>query len=267
MKNWPLVFTILCLTATWASVGFSQNHAAGTSASQRAPRESQAGQPSNCIQVLYCLFNQEAMASDPAGIHKYSRDLVDLILPNQWTYGRSPSGRMEEYQIEFLGERYANKLADRLAQAEQMARAGNGKLVPEAAVAKAFNDLMQGIGAPPSIRASEASVHGFREYATAIHAFSALFSADRNGANCNPGEAVFLLSLLISDNGQLYEGNLDTAQEMIQPHSQQNWNGGGAAFSIGGGPESRRLLLIYPSSHNRRETNALFNHLADEIGF
>ncbi|MGC9222762.1 MAG: hypothetical protein ACP5E2_02495 [Terracidiphilus sp.] len=134
MKNWPRVFTILCLAALWASAGSAQNYAVGQSAAQRAPRESQAGQPSNCIHVLYCLFNQEAMASDPAGIHKYSRDLVDLILPNQWTYGRY-------------------------------------------------------------------------------------------------------------------------------------WNGGGAAFSIGGGPESRRLLLIYPSSHNRRETNALFNHLADEIGF
>ena len=268
MKNRLRVFSILCLTAHWLSVGFPQNRATGTPVAQSAPRESQAAQPPNCIHVLYCLFNQEAAATDPAGIHKYSRDLVDLILPNQWTYGRSPSGRMEEYQTEFLGEKYANKLADRLVHAEQMARAGNGKLVPEAAVAKAFNDLMQGIGAPPSWRANDASVHGFREHATAIHAFSTLFSADRNGTNCNPGEAVFILSLLLEDNGVLYNGNLDTQAELMQWNGRQaarGW-GFGVAHMEAANSSASQVLSLYPRDHGQAATIALFNRVISTLG-
>jgi hypothetical protein len=86
-------------------------------------------------QNLYCLFNQEATASDSAGIHKYSRDLIERIVHDP--------GNTNALQIS------SDRLTNRLANAELTARAGNGKLVPEAAVVKAFNDLMQEIGAPP----------------------------------------------------------------------------------------------------------------------
>ncbi len=157
-----------------------------------------AQRPAHCAQILYCLFDQEAAASDPAGIHKFSKDVIDSILPNQWTYGQSPSGRMESFMLEFLGDDYAASFADRLAKAEQFARTGHGKLIAESDVAQAFNDLMRAVGAPPTLKTDEVAIRKFRKHAAAIKAFPALFSADRNGTNCNPGEAVFLISLLIS---------------------------------------------------------------------
>ncbi len=131
---------------------------------------------------------------------------------------------------------------------------------------RAFNELMKQIGAPSSLRTNEASVHSFREHAASIKAFPALFSADRNEANCNPGEAVFLLSLLISDNGVLYDKNLDTAQEMMHPYNPEDRGGGGISRIIGG-PDSWRLLSLYTSHHNRSATVALFNRVADTLGF
>lgn len=216
-------------------------------------------QPPHCAQDLFCLFNQEAAASDPAGIHKYSEDLIGLLLPN-------PAGEDSIRQL-------TNQLAGRLAAAEQAARTGNGRLVPEAAIVKAFNDLMQEIGAPPSVRASLAAVHIFRQHAASIKAFPALFSADRNGANCNPGEAAFLFYLLISDNGTLYRGNLDSAQALMQMNSQ-GVGGYGVARMEGLGlstntPDSSAssLLSSYLSRHSRNATIALFDHVAGILDF
>ncbi|MFP5206246.1 MAG: hypothetical protein ACLGSH_12890 [Acidobacteriota bacterium] len=218
-----------------------------------------AAQPSHCAQILFCLFNQEAAARNPAGIHKYSEDLIGLLVPN-------PSGDGSIRQI-------ADRLANRLSNAEKAARVGDGRLVPEAAVVKAFNDLMNAIGAPASIRASEASVHEFRDHAASLEAFPALLSADDNGSNCNPGEAVFLLYLLISGNGILHGGNLDGAQALIQMNSQGIESYGTARMEGLGlsamEPDSSAsgLLSSYPSHHSRNATIALFNHVAGMLGF
>jgi len=228
----------------------------------------EAQRPAHCAQIFFCLFDQEAAASDPAGIHKYSRDVVDAILPNQWTYGRSPSGRMEQFEVEFLGEKYAAKLADRLAQAEQTARTGKGKLVPVSDIARAFNGLMKEVGAPSSVRTDEKSLQSFREHAAAIKGFPALFSADRNGTNCNPDEAVFLLGLLILNNGVLHEGNLDMDLEHMHPREQRNE--GQMSFGVVRNfrdPDSKRLLSSYPEDHGRRAAIRLFDHVANILGF
>jgi hypothetical protein len=217
---------------------------------------------------LFCLFNQEAAASDPAGIQKYSRDVVDSILPNAWTYGRSPSGRMEQFEDEYLGESYAAKLADRLAQAEQSARTGTARLVPVSDVVRAFNDLMKEVGAPSSEQTDEKSVQSFREHAAAIKAFPALFSAERNGTKCNPAEAVFLLGLLISDKGVLHEGNLDMDLELMHPGDRRNegrMSVGAASFEMIQDP--KWLVSTYPRNHGRRAGIKLFNHVADILGF
>jgi hypothetical protein len=227
-----------------------------------------AQQPANCIHIFFCLFNQEAAASDPAGMQKYSRDVIDMILPNAWTYGKSPSGKMETFEDEYLGENYAAGLAGRLAEAEQLARAGKGKLVPVSDVAQAFNNLMKEVGAPTSVWTSESALQKFREHAAAIKAFPALFSADRNGTNCNPGEAVFLIGLLIMDNGVLYEGNLDTELEMMQPRDPRNE--GRTSFAVATmmrAPDSQRLVSSYPKDHSRHAGIKLFNHVAGTLGF
>ena len=143
-----------------------------------------------------------------------------------------------------------------------------GKLVAEADVVRAFNELMTRIGAPASMRTDEASMRRFREHAATIKAFPALLSADRNGSNCNPGEAVFLLHLLISDDGKLYDRNLDTAQERMQPYNWQS--GGGSGLAVAHmeelGSNASGFLSSY-STHNRNATIALFNSLAGILGF
>ena len=217
------------------------------------PRAS--SQPAHCAQNLFCLFNQEAAASDPAGIHKYSEDLIGLVVPN-------PEGADSVRQ-------FTNHLADRLANAEQAARARDGKLIPEAAVVKAFNDLMQEIGAPPSMRASAETVSGFREHAASIEAFPSLFSADRNGTNCNPGEAVFLLFLLLSDNGVLHERNLDDSLILLGMKPQPGPPAIKESGGLSGGPEpmgASGLLAWYSLHHNLKADMVLFDHVADTLG-
>ncbi|MGB6742709.1 MAG: hypothetical protein WBE38_03555 [Terracidiphilus sp.] len=207
----------------------------------------------HCRFIQFCLFNQEAAANDAAGIHKYSEDLIGLIAPN-------PAGDDSIRQL-------TDRLAGRLASAEQAARAGDGKLVPETAVVKAFNDLMRGIGAPPSYLASEENLHEFREHAASIKAFPALFSAGRNGANCEPGEAVFLLYQLISANGAPLEGNLDAAVELTQQNGPRN--GEGRSFGVAGGdsgPDASALVSSYVSRRNSNAAIALLNHVADVLG-
>ena len=175
---------------------------------------------------------------------------------------------MEMFEDEYLGESYAAKLSDRLAHAEQNARAGTGKLVPVSDVVRAFNDLMEEVGAPSSERADEKSLQSFREHAAAIKAFPALFSADRNGMNCNPGEALFLLGLLISGNGVLYEGNLDMDLELMQPRDQRNE--GRKTFGVAiseTAQDPKWLVSSYPRNHGRRVATKLFNHVADTLGF
>ena len=230
-----------------------------------------AQRPVHCAQILYCLFDQEAASSHPAGIHQYSKDVIDSILPNQWTDGQSPSGRTEAFMLEFLGDDYATNLADRLAKAEQLARTGHGKLIAESDVARAFNDLMRAVGAPPTLKTDEAAIRKFRKHAAAIKAFPALFSADRNGTNCNPAEAVFLISQLISGEGTLLEGNLDSEQAFMHMDEQHNRAEGSASFGfarmegLNGTPRS--LILSYTSQHFRFTTRRVFNNLADTLGF
>jgi hypothetical protein len=176
---------------------------------------------------------------------------------------------MEQFEDELLGEKYAAKLAERLAQAEQTARAGNGKLVPVSDVVRAFNDLMKEVGAPRSVRTDEMSVQKFREHAATIRGFPALFSADRNGTNCHPGEAVFLLGLLIRGNGLLDEGNLDMDLAMMHPEKQHNdegWMTFGVIRTVHP-PNSQQLISSYSASHGRHAGIALFNHVADTLGF
>lgn len=212
-----------------------------------------AQQPPHCAQILYCIFNQEAAASDSAGIHKYSKDLIGAIVQN-------PAGTDSIRQL-------ANRLTDQLASAEQAARTDNGRLVPEAAVVTAFNDLMQEIGAPTSWRANEASMHGFREHAASINAFPALFSANRNGTNCSPGEAVFLLSLLLSDNGVLYERNLDTQKALMQWDGRKDASSNGFAVAGMDSANASGLLVSYSLDHNIKASVVLFDRVASKLGF
>jgi len=216
-------------------------------------------QPLGRANTTSALFNQEAEASDPAGIRKYSEDLVELIVNN-------PVG------VSYVHHRFRNHLAVRVARAEQAARAGNGKLVPEAAVVKAYNDLMTKIGAPPSYQANEGDLHKFRTRAIAIPVFHALFTANRNGTNCNPGEAVFLFYFLISNNGQLSENLADSMAGLQQlnkmatgPDAPSRINGRNF-IELTQWPQGAEKVLFSYCSQNPHRTAALFNDMAKAFG-
>ncbi len=205
--------------------------------------------PSRRATSVSDLFNQEAAAADPARIHKYSEDLIGLIVPPE------------------AGKVGIDSFANRLARTEQMARAGKGKLVAEVDIVRAFNELMATIGAPSSLRTDESSIRRFREHAASIKAFPALFTTARNGANCYPGEAVFLFYLLISNNGVLSEQDLDSSVALMQMNSQSIENSFGLAHMVVLGSNASTLVSSYSSHHNGNATVALFNHAAGILGF
>lgn len=189
-------------------------------------------------------FNQEAAVTDPDSLQKYSADLMDLLVP-----------------ISVKGMDVSAE-ATHLAQAEQMARAGQGRLVPELSVVQAFNALIDRIGAPGNFRASEDTVHEFRAYAAATKAFPAVFSASRNGANCTPAEAVFLLYLLIEGDGNLSVQNLDQARMLASPPGPPQ---GGAQMGPMGGNLSG-LFAAY-AAHRRRQAGALIHAMTTMLDY
>lgn len=203
------------------------------------------------------LFNHEAMASDPAGILAYSKDLIELMLPDGFPTDKNQS------QIDAL--------ANRLAQTEESARNGKGGLVSEQNVVRAFNALMQRVGAPSSLRTDEASMQRFRNYAASIHAFPALFTAARNGTNCNPGEAVFLLYLLVTENGQLTQEYVDSVTALEQQHQESHRNGVGArGYAMGGIFSSSRaseLLDAYAAHHGWNKLFIAYKDAVVTLGF
>jgi len=102
------------------------------------------------------VLDREAQASDPAGIHQFSEDLIGLVVPAQ------------------AGNDYLNSITDRLASAEELTREGKGKLVPETEVVRVFNETMQRIGAP--FKTDEATVRKFREHSIAVPSLPALLT-------------------------------------------------------------------------------------------
>jgi hypothetical protein len=206
-----------------------------------------AQQSPGCAQDFFCLFNQEAAISNPGEIHRYSHDLIELIVPEE------------------AGKDYINSLSDRLAKEELAARNGRVKLVPEADVVRSFNEMMRTIGAPPTFAADVASMRRFRVRSATVPFFSALFTTNRNGIDCNPGEAVLLLFLLIENDGGISE-------HMFDEYAPPQAGGREKRFSVLTGgmqslPRAKGMLSDYSSKHGRRATAKLFNRAAQTLGF
>jgi hypothetical protein len=133
--------------------------------------------PPNSVETL----NKEASANDSAGIHAYSQDLVRMLVGNH------------------AGPAYAASLSDRLSKAELMARQGKRELISEADIAQAFNNLMIDTGGPDSLRADDAAVKAART--SFEKEMPALISREKNGTYCYPGEAIWVLTILIANVG------------------------------------------------------------------
>jgi len=159
---------------------------------------------------------------------------------------------------------YIDSLSERLAKAEIAARSGRARLVPEGDVVRSFNQLMRTIGAPPAITADADSLRRFRARSTTVPTLSALFTAGRNGTNCDPGEAVLLSFLLIENDGKLSE-------HMFDSYAPPQASGAGERFSVlvagmKSSQNAKNVLSNYPSKHRREATIKLFNRAAQTLG-
>lgn len=194
------------------------------------------------------ILNREALAADPAGIQQFSEDLIGLLVPER------------------AGEDYIESLANRLAKAEQLTREGKGKLVPEMEIVQVFNNTMQKIGAP--FKTDEATVRKFREHSIAVLSLPALLTANRNGTNCTPAEAVYLFYLLSWANGDLPLSVLDNEADLKRLEVQGKTPL--RVMGIGTGPLEKNggdMLTVYSMHHRRQATTRLFNNIAHAFGF
>jgi hypothetical protein len=194
------------------------------------------------------ILDREAGSSDSAEVRQFSEDLTSLLIPER------------------VGDEYIESFATRLANAEQLARSGKGKLVPEAEVVQVFNSTMRRIDAP--FRTDEATVRRFRDHSIAVPSLSALLTADRNGTKCSPAEAVYLLYLLSWFNGDLPVSVLDREAQL--KHLESQGEAPVRVMGVGTGlsyENASRMLTSYSSHHNRRATKKLFNDMLRAFGF
>lgn len=124
------------------------------------------------------ILNQDAKSSDPAAIRSYAEDLAHFLLPDR------------------VGEKYIDSFADRLAKAEQEAREGKRQLIPDTQVAAAFDEIFRKANLPGMPNSLEALRH-LRTDPEITKKYPALLTADRNGTNVSPGEAVYLIAVLL----------------------------------------------------------------------
>jgi hypothetical protein len=208
-------------------------------------------------------MNQRAAAADPAGIRAYSRALIETIVHVTADPYLYPS------TIDPATEKLIDSLSYRLANAEQAVRQRQGHLVPESDVVRAFNELMKRTGAP--YKADEANVHAYRVRAAELRILPALLTKDRNEANCNPGEAVYLISELMSGNGTLDAARLDG---LVQLRRSMDAVAQGRGVAVMGTSDSPGVELqgAYKSiydyyRHHRHNVSPLFNRLTTTLGF
>jgi hypothetical protein len=192
-------------------------------------------QPPSRPPTLVETLNKEAEAGDPDGIRSYSAHLMELIIAQK------------------AGVNLINSLSGRLAIAEAEARDGKRKLISEIGVAQAFNELMAMVGAAPNLRASATDVKRLR--IAFEPAAPALISRTRNNESCYPGEALFLVELLMDNTGLEVPPLREAAQS---PHSEYR------GFAQ---PEARANLTRFVSGKSRRTVGKAFTQLATALNF
>ncbi len=193
------------------------------------------------------MLNKDAQASDSASIQYYGEDLAHLIVPDQ------------------AGTEYRKSFADRLAKAEQAARERKRKLVPESNIVEAFNALMKKVGAPTFIRANRDKLHQFRTHASTVGALPAIITANQNDTECYPGEAVFILWVLVNTDGSAKESYLDALIELSRPAER----GAQFATSVEVSEDLMKglsFLAAYETNHPQNQITRLFNDLAKKLG-
>jgi hypothetical protein len=188
-------------------------------------------------------LNKESQAQDNTGIRSYSEHLVKLLVGNR------------------AGPGYISYLSDTLAKDEALARAGKKNLVPEIRVAQAYNSLMKQIGAPSSLLSDESAVHRLRSLSAIARPSPTLYSAGRNGSNCYPAEAVFLLNQLIVNNGGPRRDPAPAPTGSSRPGVSDY-----TSLQQSRGPQAWQLIASYSAAHPKNATNSLYDSAAKALG-
>jgi hypothetical protein len=171
-------------------------------------------------------LNKEAETNDPARIHEYTRHLILILVGNGANSGLAAS------------------LTGRLERAELMARQGNRKPISEADIAQAFNALMRETGAPNTLNTNIEAVHSNR--VAFESALPSVISQKANGSSCNPGEAVWVVSMLIANDGR------STAPSSQLDHETH--------VGAGSSPVQRHLERFF-AKRSKSEVAEVFGHL------
>jgi hypothetical protein len=174
---------------------------------------------------VYDMLNKDAKAAvDPAGIRYYAEDLAHLLLPSN------------------AGDKYIGSFADRLAKAEQEAREGKRKLIPDTKVVEAYNEMAR----KENPTAKMANLDALRLYRTDSYparTWTAVITAGRNGTNCYPGEAIFLLTVLLPADGDLTPPSVPSLPYPINALATGPFPTGGYRMGYIQGSQSHRQIV------------------------
>jgi hypothetical protein len=171
-------------------------------------------------------LNKEAAASDREGMHKYSEDLIHLLIGTA------------------AGPEYEASVIDRLARAELKTRQGKRKLISEADIAQAFNQLMKETGAPDTFTADVASVESARSESE--KRLTALITSKKNGNYCNPGETIYVLTIMIERVARPPDPPIQGNLPQVRP---------GPYVPV------KQHLMIFFARHSDPENKTVLNHL------
>ncbi len=186
---------------------------------------------------LASLSKYEEHAADPAGDLIYATELIRMT-------------------VSHVSRNDLERLARRLASADQAARHDGRKYIPETAIATAFNGLMaqvQDNHATP-FRADAQTVHSIREVLAGNS--PKLTSVKEHRNSCLPDEAVLLAFLLKLNNGKV----VFVPKGQPMPPSVTSMD----AEDAGNDADTR--LDQYLAAHSMAQNTDLFIKLLDDMG-
>jgi len=188
------------------------------------------------------LITKARAANSEKGAEAYSADLAGFLVDVR------------------AGKGYVRKFSKRLATADLMARRGKQGWVSEAAVVRAFNELMEQVAGSPSeqIKTDISVVHQLRF--SLYNTSPDLSSVTSHHEECLPSEAVFLVWLLLLNNGT---AGMPLPRNLQVPRS----SGKGYVMAIfPSSPDASLLLGQYLRVHSRSQLVSLYESVAEAIG-
>jgi len=195
------------------------------------------------LPYLRTVIEKREASNTQAGLEDYSHHLMTL----------------------FAGDRTSkanlDKMSKRLAGAEIAARNGERGYVSEGAIADAFNDLMRQVRGRDGaeIRTTVEYVHRMREWDDRIS--PALSSVETHPSECLPGEALFMLVMLVSSNGAV--GPAPEGRFSEEPPSKPG-------YLVAGKSDGRRVARIlldrYARKHWRWQSARLYGQVLRDMG-